>query len=175
MNRTDCPEFPHLAKEVQPLLGLFSNGVYTSVPLQVLRDVVHMNLNNSTIQCCSWWGVGGIPPEVHNHLPCFERVKLVFWMLVYREKSIGESTHPWGAPVLIVRVLDVSLSSLTSWWSTDRLGRARRAGSVCLREGQAWWYWRSNWSPHIRSLHNSQGCRGVAGCNAVPCWLPRPN
>ncbi len=37
MNRTDCPEFPHLAKEVQPLLGLFSNE-YVSVPLQVLRD-----------------------------------------------------------------------------------------------------------------------------------------
>lgn len=34
--------------------------------------------------------------------------------LVYREKSSGEKTHPWGAPVLVVRVLDVCFPSLTS-------------------------------------------------------------
>src|SRR4029434_11029865 len=32
---------------------------------------------------------------------------------VNREKSSGESTHPWGAPVLTVRVLDVISPSLT--------------------------------------------------------------
>ncbi len=31
-------ELPRLAKEVQPLLGLFYNGVYVIVPLQFLRD-----------------------------------------------------------------------------------------------------------------------------------------
>ncbi len=31
-------ELPQLAKEVQPLLGLFHNGVYVIVPLQVLGD-----------------------------------------------------------------------------------------------------------------------------------------
>ncbi len=31
-------ELPQLAKEVQPLLGLFNNGVCMNVPLQVLRD-----------------------------------------------------------------------------------------------------------------------------------------
>ncbi len=35
-------------------------------------------------------------------------------LFVYREKSSGESTQPWGAPVLIVRVLDVYFPSLTS-------------------------------------------------------------
>ncbi len=74
-------------------------------------------------------GSGGVPPEVHNHLPCFERVKLVFWTLVYREKSIGESTHPWGAPVLIVRVLmwvyPASLAGdpLTDWGGHGELGQ----------------------------------------------------
>ncbi len=34
--------------------------------------------------------------------------------LVYREKSSGERTQPWGAPVLIVRVLDENFPSLTS-------------------------------------------------------------
>ncbi len=31
-------ELSQLAKEVQPLLGLFHNGVYVSVPLRVLGD-----------------------------------------------------------------------------------------------------------------------------------------
>ncbi len=31
-------ELPQLAKGVQPPLGLFNNGVYVNVPLQVLRD-----------------------------------------------------------------------------------------------------------------------------------------
>ncbi len=34
--------------------------------------------------------------------------------LMYREKSSGERTQPWGAPVLIIRVLDENLPSLTS-------------------------------------------------------------
>ncbi len=33
---------------------------------------------------------------------------------MYREKSSGERTQPWGAPVLIVRVLDENFPSFTS-------------------------------------------------------------
>lgn len=101
----------------------------------------------------------------------------------YRENSSGKSTYPWGAPVLRVRVLDVSFPNLTScclsaikvvihwemevateiWvsfgWENIRHDRI---------EG-------SNWSLQIRSLHNSQVYRGVAGCNAVPCWLHHPD
>ncbi len=40
---------------------------------------------------------------------------------VLRENSSGERTQPWGAPVLIVRVLDVSSPSLTSL-SVRKLG-----------------------------------------------------
>ncbi len=61
-----------------------------------------------------------------------------------------------------------------SWWSTDRWRWAQRAVSVCLREGQAWWYWRPSWSPQIRSLRNSQVCQSVAGCNSVPYWQRHP-
>ena len=32
---------------------------------------------------------------------------------VYKEKSSGESTHPWGAPILTVRIFDVVFPSLT--------------------------------------------------------------
>ncbi len=80
---------------------------------------------------------------------------------MYGEKSSGERTHPWGAPVLIVRVGN----PLTDWV------KAQRAGSVYLREDQAWWYRRPSWSSQIRSLRNSQVCWGVARCNAVTCWL----
>ncbi len=103
-------------------------------------------------QCYSWWvgGERGVSPEVHDHLYCFEYVKLQVvktapdsqllnllsvsrlvtvlnkadqcgvvcklqeldggssdvQLFVYREKSSGERTQPWGAPVLIVRVLE---------------------------------------------------------------------
>ncbi len=129
MNRTDCPEFPHLAKEVQPLLGLFSNEstwVSHSRSWEIWCTWTWMTPLYSAVHDGEW---GGVPPEVHNHLPCFERVKLVFWTLVYREKSIGESTHPWGAPVLIVRVLmwvyPASLAGdpLTDWGGHGELGQ----------------------------------------------------
>ncbi len=41
-------------------------------------------------------------------------VSLDVQSLVLREKSSGERTQPWGAPVLIVRVLDENFLSLTS-------------------------------------------------------------
>ncbi len=40
-----------------------------------------------------------------------------------------------------------------SWWSIDRWWWAQRAVSLCLREDQAWWYWRPSWSPQIRSYY----------------------
>ncbi len=49
---------PQLAKELQPLLGLF---------LQWSRCAVYDG---------EWGGGGGGSPEVHDHLHCFERVKL---------------------------------------------------------------------------------------------------
>ncbi len=39
---------------------------------------------------------------------------LVVQSFVYREKSSGGRTQPWGAPVLIVRVLDENFPSLTT-------------------------------------------------------------
>ncbi len=39
-NFSSCGRLKILAKEVQPLLGLFHNGVYVIVPLQVLGDGV---------------------------------------------------------------------------------------------------------------------------------------
>ncbi len=64
--------------------------------------------------------------------------------VMYSEKSSGERIHPWGAPVLIMRVLGVSFpaslaAACLSWSWTDWM-KARRAGSVYLREDQAWWY-----------------------------------
>src|SRR4029434_10068047 len=41
-------------------------------------------------------------------------------LLVYREKSRGESTQPCGAPVLMVRGSETSLPSLTRCFLSDR-------------------------------------------------------
>ncbi len=41
-------ELPQLVKEVQPLLGLFYNGLNVIVPLQILRNCGAKNLNDST-------------------------------------------------------------------------------------------------------------------------------
>ncbi len=41
-------ELPQLTKEIQPLLGLFHNGLNVSVPLLVLGDGVAQDLNDST-------------------------------------------------------------------------------------------------------------------------------
>ncbi len=74
-------ELPQLAKEVQPLLGLFHNGVYVNVPLQVLRDGVAQEPKR--LHCCysalhdgEWGESRGVSPEVHDHLHCFECVEL---------------------------------------------------------------------------------------------------
>ncbi len=72
-------------KEVQPLLGLFHNGLNVIVPLQVREIVLPRNLNDSTavtelfMMVSGGWGGGGVgggSPEVHDHLHSFERVKL---------------------------------------------------------------------------------------------------
>ncbi len=73
-------ELPQLAKEVQPLLGLFDNRVYVNVPLQVLRDGAAQE--SEWLHCCysavhdGEWGEYRGVSEVHDHLHCFERVQL---------------------------------------------------------------------------------------------------
>ncbi len=74
-------ELPQMAKEVQPLLDLFHNGVYVSVPLQVLWDggaQEHewLHCSHSAVHDGEWWGIGGVSPKVHDHLHCFECVQL---------------------------------------------------------------------------------------------------
>ncbi len=74
-------EIPQLAKDVQPLLGPFSQWTQcdcpTSGPEKLWCPGIWMTALQS--QCCSWWWVGesrGVSPEVHDHLHCFEHVKL---------------------------------------------------------------------------------------------------
>ncbi len=180
---------PQLAKEVQPLLGLFYNGVFVIVPLQVLGDGAAqepewIHCSHSAVHNGKWGESRGVSPEVHDHLHCFEHVILQVvktatdsqllnlrsvsrsWMrpisvvssanfgsltkgsldvqsFVYREKSSGERTQSWGAPVLIVWVLDENFPSLTSCaclsvWSTDRRRWGRRAVSVLAGGGLGW-------------------------------------
>ncbi len=74
-------ELPQLTKEVQPLLGLFNNGVNVSVPLQVLgdggaREPEWLHCRYSAVHDGVWGESRGVSPEVHNHLHCFERVEL---------------------------------------------------------------------------------------------------
>ncbi len=74
-------ELPQLAKEVQPLLGPFDNGVYVSIPLQVLgeggaQDPEWLHCSHSAVHDGEWGESRGGSPEVHDHLHCFECVKL---------------------------------------------------------------------------------------------------
>ncbi len=74
-------KLPQLAKEVQPLLGLFYNGVYVIVPLQVLGDggaqePEWLHCSHSAVHDGEWGESRGVSPEVHDHLHCFECVKL---------------------------------------------------------------------------------------------------
>ncbi len=74
-------KLPQLAKEVQPVLGLFYNGVYVIVPLQVLRDggaqePEWLHCSHSAVHDGEWGESRGVSPEVHDHLHCFEDVKL---------------------------------------------------------------------------------------------------
>ncbi len=100
---------------------------------------------------------------------------------VYREKSSRERTQPWGAPVLIVRVLDENFpASLPvaclsrSWWSTDRRRWGRRAVSVYSEECPGWWCLKRSWSLQTGSSHKSLVYLDAAGWSAVPCWLRHP-
>ncbi len=74
-------KLPQLAKEVQPLLGLSHNGVYVIVPLQVLGDggaqeSEWLHCSHSAVHDGEWGESRGVSPEVHDHLHCFEHVKL---------------------------------------------------------------------------------------------------
>ncbi len=74
-------ELPQLVKEVQPLLGLFHNGVYVIVPLQVLGDdgaqePEWLHWSHSAIHDGKWGESRGVAPEFHDHLHYFERVQL---------------------------------------------------------------------------------------------------
>ncbi len=74
-------ELSQLTKEVQPLLGLFHNGVYVTVPFQVLGDgdaqePDWLHCSHSVVHYGKWGESRGVSPEVHDHLHSFERVQL---------------------------------------------------------------------------------------------------
>ncbi len=57
-------ELPQLAKEVQPLLGLFNNGVDVTIPLHVLRDggaqeTEYLHCRFSAVHDGEWGRAGG--------------------------------------------------------------------------------------------------------------------
>ncbi len=70
-----------LPKEVQPLLGLSHNGVYVNVPLQVLGDggaqePEWLHCSHRAVHDGESGESRGVSPEVHDHLHCFECVKI---------------------------------------------------------------------------------------------------
>ncbi len=74
-------ELPQLVKEVQTLLGLFYNGVYVIVQLEVLgedgaQEPEWLHCSHSAVHDSEWRESREVSPEVHDHLHCFERVKL---------------------------------------------------------------------------------------------------
>ncbi len=74
-------ELSQLAKEEQPLLGLFHHGLNVIVRLQVLGDGAAqepewLHCSHSAVHDCEWGESRGVSPEVHDHLHSFEHVKL---------------------------------------------------------------------------------------------------
>ncbi len=68
-------------KEVQPLLGVFHNGLNVIVTLQVLGDggaqeSEWIHCSHSAVHDVEWEESRGVSPEDHDHLHGFERVKL---------------------------------------------------------------------------------------------------
>ncbi len=68
-----------MAKEVQPLLGLFHNGLHVIVPLQVLRNCgaqesERLHCSHSAVHGGEWGECRGVSPEVYGHLYSFQPV-----------------------------------------------------------------------------------------------------
>ncbi len=100
---------------------------------------------------------------------------------VYREKSSGERTQPWGAPVLIVRELDENFPSLTTCCLSVRKLVFHWQMEVGT-ESCVSLFWRvsemmllkRSWSLQTGSSHKSLVCPDAAGWRVVPCWLHHP-
>ncbi len=82
---------------------------------------------------------------------------------MYREKSSGERTQPWGAPVLIVWVLNESLSvrKLVIHWQTEE------GTESCVSL-----FWRVSGMMVLKA--ELLVCPDAAGWSSVPCWLHHP-
>ncbi len=107
--------------------------------------------------------------------------------LVYWEKSSGERTQPWGAPVLIVRcwmrMFPASLAAAClsgSCWSTDRWRWGWRAVSVYSEGCPGWLSLKRTWSLQTGSSHKSLVCPDASWCfvggghrNSLSPWNAR--
>ncbi len=68
-------------KEVQPLLGLFvkpwtQSDCSTSDPEKLWCPGIWIHFSHSAVHDSKWVESRWVSPEVHDHLHCFERVKL---------------------------------------------------------------------------------------------------
>ncbi len=95
--------------------------------------------------------------------------------------SSGERTQPWGAPVLIVRVLDENFPSLTSCCLSVRKLVIHWQMEVGT-ESCVSLFWRVSGMMVLKaelksttgSSHQSLVCPDAAVWSAVPCWLHHP-
>lgn len=67
---------PELVQQVQPLLGLFPDGVNVGGPLRVLGDCGSQKPEGLYRSMMRGSSVGGAPPKVHRHLQRFGLVQL---------------------------------------------------------------------------------------------------
>ncbi len=105
-------ELPQLAKEVQPLLGLFYNGLNMIVPLQVLRNCgaqesEWLHCRYSDVHDGEWGRARGISPEVHDHLHSFEDVELQVVKTapdsqLLKLLSVSRLVTSWMMPISVV-------------------------------------------------------------------------
>ncbi len=93
---------------------------------------------------------------------------------VSRVKRRGLSTHPWGAPVFSVMVLDVLMPTRTAWGLPVRKSNSQLHREVlspswtnCEWAAEGWLCWMLNWSLWTASWHVRAGWRAVAMASSV--------
>ncbi len=89
---------------------------------------------------------------------------------VSRVKRRGLSTHPWGAPVFSVMVLDVLLPTRTAWGLPVRKSNSQLHSDVLSPAVpvygwavEEWLCWMLNWSLWTAIWHTCPFCLGVWG------------
>ncbi len=129
---------------IQPLLGLFHNGLNVIVPLQVLRNCgaqesEWLHCSHGAIHDGEWGRAGG-SPEVQDHLHCFEHVKLQVVKNAPDSQllnflSVSRLVTSWMRPISVVSSANFRSLTEGSLDVQSLVYREKTSGEFCLLDG----------------------------------------